>query len=362
MSSSLNKDKPMAGDTLEICVKGKYFTVLALSVKGQNIILSGRFIRVAIVHAEDWLETELEDPEECIKQLKGCHPDGLKADIFTFTQKLPASEPKYPYPVEWDSVAAIRLTNFTEWWETKLPQETRKNVRRAVKRGVVTKVQPLDEELIRGIVELNNESPMRQGKPYDHYGKTFLEVKKDQSSFLERSDFICAYCGQELIGFMKIVYCGKIGTILQFIIKNASYDKRPANALIAKAVEHCIHKGMSYLVYGMYVYGNKRESSLVEFKRRNGFEEILVPRFYVPLTVKGRIAMALKIHRDLVGILPERLSHFGLNIREKWYKLKFLVSRCSSMLERPRCNRQMERSIPPAGSNHVQSEKVTKHS
>ena len=352
----------MAGNALEICVKGKYFTVPALSVKGENIILRGRFIRIAIVHAEEWLETELEDPEECINQLKGCHPDGLKADIFTFTQKLPAIEPKYPYPVEWDSVAAIRITNFTEWWETKLPQETRKNVRRAVKRGVVTKVQPLDEELIRGIVELNNESPMRQGKPYDHYGKTFLEVKKDQSSFPDRSDFISAYSGQELIGFTKIVYRGEIGTILQFIIKNGAYDKRPANALIAKAVEHCIHKGMSYLVYGMYVYGNKRETSLVEFKKRNGFEEFLVPRFYVPLTVKGRIAMALKIHRDLVGIIPESVIHLGLKIREKWFKLKFLVSRCSSTLERPRCNRQMECSIPPAGSNLSESKKNIKHS
>ena len=351
----------MSVNSMEICVKGKYLTVPTFSVKGDNIILTGRFLKVAIVHAEDWRETELEDPEECVNKLKDSDSHGLKADIFTFVQKLPAIEPKYSYPVEWDSVAAIRFTNYTEWWETKLPQETRKNVRRAVKRGVVTKVQPLDDELIRGIVELNNESPMRQGRPFDHYGKTFLEVKKDQSSFLDRSDFISAYSGQELVGFMKIVYCGKIGTILQFIIKNSSYDKRPANALIAKAAEHCIHKGMSYLVYGMYVYGNKRETSLVEFKKRNGFEEFLVPRFYVPLTVKGRIAMALKIHRDLVGILPEPLIHLGLNIREKWYKLKFLVSRCSSMLERPRCNRQMECSIPPAGSNLNESKKIIKH-
>lgn len=320
----------MSVNSIEICVKGKYFTVPALSVREKNIIATGRFIRVAIVHAEDWLETELEDPEECVKRLKDSHSHGLKADIFTFVQRLPAIEPKYPYPVEWDSVAAIRLTSFMAWWD-QLPQETRKNVRRAGKRGIVTQVQPLDEELIRGIVELNNESPLRQGKPYNHYGKSFLEVKRDQSSFVDRSDFISAYSGQELVGFVKIVYCGNIGTILQFIIKNSSYDKRPANALIAKAVEHCIHKGMSCLVYGMYVYGNKRESSLVEFKKRNGFEELLVPRFYVPLTLKGRIAMAFKLHHDLVSTLPEWLILFVLNIREKWYKLKFSVSRCSSM-------------------------------
>ena len=342
----------MSVNSIEICVKGKYFTVPALSVQGRDIIVSGRLLKVATIHAEEWLETELEDPEECIKKLKDSPSNSLKADIFAFTQKLPAIEPKYRYPMEWDSIAAIRLTNFTEWWETKLPQETRKNVRRAAKRGVITRVQELDDDLIRGIVELNNDSAMRQGRTFDHYGKTFVQVKKDQSSFLDRCDFICAYSGQELIGFMKIVYCREVGTILQFIMKNSAYDKRPANALITKAVEHCLHKGLSYLVYGMYVYGNKRSTSLVEFKKRNGFDEISVPHFYVPLTVKGNIAITLNLHRGLFGILPEWVISFRNNLRAKWHSLMLRVSRCSSMLERPSCNRQMERSIPPAGSNH----------
>ena len=61
-------------------------------------------------------------------------------------------------------------------------------------------------------------------------------------------------------------------------------DKRPANALIAKMVEVCEAKGISHLIYGLYNYGNKRNSSLLEFKIRNGFEEFLVPRYYIPLT------------------------------------------------------------------------------
>ena len=341
----------MAGNSVEISVKGKWIKVPALDIDGKKVVVTGRWIKAAAIHDEEWLESELEDPERCIKRLKDRESHGLRADIFTFTQKLPATHPQYPYRMEWDSVAAIRLTSFTEWWE-KLPQETRKNARRSLKRGVVARVTELNDDLIRGIVEINNESPMRQGKLFHHYGKDFDAVRRDYSSFIDRSDFICAYLGEELIGLMKIVYSGKVAAILQLLSKSSHYDKRPTNALIAKAVERCEEKGISYITYGKYSYGNKLKSSLTEFKSRNGFEEILVPRFYVPLTSKGKICITLKLHRDLVRILPEKAICFGVNVRAKWYKLVRFASRCSSMTERPICNRLMGCSNPPAGSNY----------
>src|SRR5438552_1655252 len=82
------------------------------------------------------------------------------------------------------------------------------------------------------------------------------------------------------------------------------HDKRPANALIAKAVEICEAKGVRYLTYGNFHYGNKGIDRLLEFKIRNGFEAILMPRFYVPLTLKGALCMRLRLHRGLLGILP----------------------------------------------------------
>jgi hypothetical protein len=314
----------MSTHDIEICVKGKYFTVPALSVDGKNIIVTGHFIKTAVIHAEEWLETELENPQQCIEKLRDHGSNRLKADIFTFSQKLPILKPKYAYPMEWESIAAIPLTSFEDWWN-ELPQETRKNVRRAMKKGVIANVEDLHDDVIKGIVCINSDSPMRQGRSFDHYGKSFFEVKRDQSSFIDRSAFICAYSAQELIGFMKIVFCGKVGMILQFLPKASASDKRPANAMLSKAVEHCIQKGMSYLVYGMYTYGNKRDTSLLEFKKRNGFEEILVPRFYAPLTLKGRIAIALKLHRDIVGVLPQWSIGLGLELRKKWYKLKLLA-------------------------------------
>ena len=33
----------------------------------------------------------------------------VKADIFTFAQMPTRTQPKYPYPIEWESVAAIHI-------------------------------------------------------------------------------------------------------------------------------------------------------------------------------------------------------------------------------------------------------------
>lgn len=344
-----------AVSSVETSVKGEWIQVPALQINGANIVVRGKWLRTAIVLDEEWMENELENPELCIEALKGQKSSALRADLFTFCQKPSAIDPKYPYPVERDSVAVIRLTNFDDWWEN-LPQVTRKNVRRSQKRGVVVEVRQLDDNLIRDIIELSNDSPMRQGKPFDHYGKTFDQVKKDQSTHLGRCDFICAYSGRDLIGLLKIIYRKEVASILQFLPKASEQDKRPANALIAKAVEICAAKGLSHLTYGLFNYGNKRDSSLLEFKLRNGFEEVLVPRFRVPLTAKGAVCLRLKLHRRLVEMLPSRIVEAAVSVRKQWYVLSGAPGRRSSTTERPNSIRQMERSTPPAGSNQDQEE------
>jgi hypothetical protein len=336
--------------SVEISVKGEWITVPALQIEGAAIIVRGKWLRIATVLDEEWSEAELENPELYVQTLKTHRSRDLRSDLFMFSQKLPATTPKYSYPMELDSVAAIRLKSFKDWWE-KLPQVTRKNVRRSEKRGVEVQLKEFDDDLVRDIVELTKDSPVRQGKRFVHYGKTFEQVKKDQSTFLGRCAFICAYSGKELIGMAKIIYSGTNAAILQFLPKVGHEDKRPANALIAKMVQVCEAKGISHIIYGLYNYGNKRNSSLLEFKIRNGFEEFFVPRYYVPLNNKGKLTFKLNLHRGIVGVLPNGLITTALNLREKWYILRGFLGRRSSMLERPNRIRQMERSIPPAGSN-----------
>jgi len=304
---------------VEISVRGKWASVPALQIGSNFILVRGRFLKTACLHNENWLATELSDPDSIIKALKS-PASPTRADIFTFAQHPPHTTPKYEYHFELESIAAVRTNNFDEWWNA-LPHEGRKNVRRAQKRGVVVKVRELDEDLISELMELNNESPLRQNIRFPHYGKNVDQVRKDQSTYLERSDFVCAYFGAELVGCMKLVYRGESASILQFISKTSHYDKRPANAVLAKAIELCQLKNIAYLTYGMMDYGNKRHGSLREFKLRNGFTEMLVPRYYVPLSGKGRVCMAAKLHRGLIGVLPPQVIRLAVGARARWNRL-----------------------------------------
>lgn len=305
----------------EVYVRGKWIKVPAVDIGRKTIVVSGTYLKTAAVRSEEWLETEVEDPEYCIGELTAKKSNVGRVDLFTFTQKIPATVPKYQYFLEWDSVATVRLINFQDWWE-KLPQSTRKNVRRAEKRGVRISLRQFDDELIRELAELNNDSPVRQGERNMQFGKSLDQLRKDYSSFLDRSDLICAYHGKELIGFLKIVYRGQVASILNLIPKASHDDKRPANALIAKAMERCAEKGISHVTYGLFNYGNKQDSPLREFKIRNGFGEVLVPRYYVALSAWGALCLKMNLHRGLLGILPHRVITMGVNARSRWYKLR----------------------------------------
>lgn len=308
------------GKSTEVSISGKWFQVPAFDFDGNTIVVVGSRVRVASVHEEDWIETKLVDPEGCLAALRRKREQGLRVDVFTFAQKLPDTTPRYTYHIEPESVAAIRISTFERWWDS-LPQETRKNVRRSQKRGVEIKLGTFGDELVAGIAAVNNERAVRQGRRFPHYGKSLDEVKKDYSSFLDRSDFICAYHGSELIGFVKLVYRGDIASVLQSLVKLSHQDKRPANALLSKAVELCAAKGLSYLTYGKFTYGNKGDSSLTEFKTRHGFEEVLMPRYYVPLTRLGAVYTRLRLYRGLLGVLPGRLIRAGVQARLAWYRL-----------------------------------------
>jgi len=309
----------MALKQVEIRVLGQNTLVAATEICGRTVIAKGGRIKTASILDEEVAEGELvKDPEAFVVALK---QSGLDADVLTFFQRLPDVVPKFQQHFEWDNYAVVDTSNFDAWWE-KLPQEARKNTRRSTKRGVVVKSVPYSDQLAQGIHKLCNESPVRQGKPFWHYGKDFETVKREHGTFADRSEFVAAYFQDELIGFIKMVYVDRLAVILHILAFNSHYDKRPLNALITKAVEICAQKGVGYFVYGSYIYGNKKDSSLVEFKRRNGFEQVNFPRYYIPLTLKGKIYVALRLYRGVVGLLPGPVLNVLLKIREKMYARK----------------------------------------
>lgn len=300
--------------TQAIMTRGRVVNVPCLRGDRATLISSGRWLRVASIFDEEWIPEEaIGNPEQLLAILQD---SPLKADLFTFSQPVPDSTPWFDYPMEWDNSAVVSITSFKQWWES-LPQESRKNVRRGEKRGVVARISPFDDALVAGIREIYDETPVRQGRAFWHYGKTFEEVKRANATYLERSVFVTAHLGDELIGFIKIVCVGKVGRIMQILSKNAHADKRPPNILLTKAVEACAERGLTHFVYGQYYYGNKGHTPITEFKRRNGFEQILTPRYYVPLTLKGRLALALNLHRGVKNLLPGNVVNPLLDLRAK---------------------------------------------
>ncbi len=332
----------------EVRFKGKWITVPALMFNGAQIIASGTWLKTARVRGEEMMEAEISDPALFCKIISSDSGAQLRADIFSFTQKLPNTRPRYSYPMEWESVAAVQIENFNKWW-VDLPQETRKNIRRSAKRGVSIRIAPFNDKLIDGIRSVNDDTPFRQGTTNAYYRQSPESTRKRYGEFLGRCDFICAYCEEEMIGFLHLIYRGDTAAILNLTVKPSHSDKRPGNALMARAIDLCSARGISYVTYGLYNYGNKQDSPLRTFKIRNGFKEILVPRYFVPLTARGKICVALRLHRGPIGILPGWLIAMLLRARNLWYHLT--KRRCSSTEEQPKCNRQMERSNPPAGSS-----------
>jgi len=311
----------MESKLVEIRVEGKTRKVPSICIDGRRIIVIGKWIKRAAVQDEDLDEGKaIENPEFLISELK---QGKLNADMFTFAQKLSDPKPKHQYYMEWDNAAVIPLKDFSDWWEKRLSQDTRRNVRRAAKMGVTVKTARFDDDLVKGIVKIYDETAVRQGKPFWHYRKGFEVVKSEAGTYLDRSEFIGAYFGDALIGFIKLTYGNGCAHIIHILSKEEHTDKRPTNALIDKAVEVCVSRGLSYLTYCKYIDGGNEKSALTEFKRRNGFEQLLYPRYFVPLTVKGRIALRLRFHHGWRNALPKGLVPILLNLRAWFFSFAY---------------------------------------
>jgi len=308
-------------DRTEIRIRGISLQVPSVHIDGRTVITEGKWLKTAIIHDEELVEGEsVANPESFLSQLKSLR---LSADIFTFAQKLPDTAPKHGYFVEYDNFAVIPITTYEEWFKKQIESSVQRAIRKAAKSGITIRCVEFDDDFLNGIVSINNETPMRQGKAFWHYQKSADAVKHEHLTYPERNVFLGAYLEGELIGYVRMVYVDKVASILQLLTMVKHYDKRPANALIAKAVEVCEQSGMNYLMYCNYVYKDP-ESSLTEFKRRTGFEQALLPRYFVPLTLKGKIALRLGIHRGLIHRIPQSMITRLLKVRSFWNARKTL--------------------------------------
>lgn len=289
----------------------------------QDIEVQGRLVRIARPELDKY-ET-LHDPEVVFGRLQ---KSGIRIDLFTFMQIMPEMSPKYAYPMEWDNLAVLPVSTFDHWWNHQILSYPRNRARQAEKKGVTIREVPFDDVLVRGIWEVYNESPVRQGRPNAHYGKDIQTVRKIQETFLDRSVFIGAFLDEKLIGFVKLVTDeNRTQANLMNIVSMIKHrEKAPTNALIAQSVRFCAERGVRYLVYQNFTYGNKKPDTLAKFKEVNGFRRVCLPRYYVPLTPIGWIALRLRLHHKFVDRLPEPLGAKLRELRSAWYNRRFQAS------------------------------------
>ncbi len=161
--------------------------------KGRQVYISktelsvaGWPLRIARL-SHEWFEFP-EDPLSMIRDLKLGRPP---ADIFTFLIETTDKGPEYPFHKQIASASILRVGSYAQWLKDR-GFKARNKIRRAEKIGVELRATELDDQFVTGVEAIYNESPVRQGRKFWHYGKGFSEIKSDLSSFLDRTLFVGA--------------------------------------------------------------------------------------------------------------------------------------------------------------------------
>ena len=284
-----------------------------MRVEGKEIIVTGACPRTARLR-DEWY-AYLDSPVSCIRELK---MSDIRADVFTFMQPIPDRTPRHPFHAEVRSAAVLPLRTYEEWWTTQINDKTRNMVRKAAKSGVTVRRVEFNDDLVRGIASIYNETPLRQGKLFTHYGKDFETIERTHITYLECSDFLGAFLNRELIGFAKLVHGDSVSSLMQILCKVAHRHSAPTNALMAGAVEVCTRRNVPYLHYGVW-----SRRGLGEFKKHHGFERFDVPCYFVPLNAVGHLCLRLNLHRPLVERLPGAWQDAFAALRTRWYTARY---------------------------------------
>ena len=294
----------------ETLIEGKPAQIDCIEIAGQVYSITRGPLR--ILKLEDEWHEDVNDPHAVVEFLRDNHD--VRPDIFSFWQRLPDVAPKYSFHQEWEHLAALPANSYEHWFNHQIKSRVRTSIRKSEKEGLVVKETVYDDAFVRGMTAIFNESPIRQGRPFWHYGKDHEVIKQQFSRFLHREYMIGAYYRDEMIGFIMLSNAGRFGLTGQIISSIKHRDKATNNALIAAAVQACEKRGLDHLVYLFW-----REDSLSEFKRRCGFEKTSVPRFYVPLTLKGTLALKSGAHRGWKAALPDPVKDQLKRLRRSWY-------------------------------------------
>jgi len=222
-------------------------------------------------------------------------------DLFTFIQRTFVRDMfNYPFHREDENIAILKIDSYDDWWTRTIRKKERQSVKKADKRGVKIRKVEINEDFFRGVQKIYNETPFREGRRYSGYGLSIGHLR-EKFDDIGDSDILGAYLNGQLIGLLWLTYGDRTAMFRSFVSFIKHRDKCPNNALIAQAVRMCCERKISFLVYGNH-YGFL--PGLDMFRKHQGFRKVPLPRYYVPLSRAGQLAIELGIHRKIEYSLP----------------------------------------------------------
>ena len=301
----------------EALVNGVSARIRCVEIGGQIYSLTDGPIRT-IGLEDDWYE-DVANPAAVVDALRA--PNAPRADLFTFWQRPPDVEPVHDYSrdyhCEFEELAVLPISNYEDWWKNTIKSRVRTTIRKSAKQGVEVREVEYDDEFVEGMAGIFNEARIRQGRPFWHYGKDLDTIRQQFSRFVHRERMIGAYFEDKMIGFVMLGDAGRFSLLGQILSSMHHRDKGPNNALIDKSVELAAEQGHEQLVYWYW-----SDDSLAEFKRRCGFQKIAAPRYYVPLTYKGQLALKAGAHRGLRNMIPATVKGRLKQLRNRWFSAR----------------------------------------
>jgi len=83
-----------------------------------------------------------------------------------------------------DNYAVLPISTYQHWFKEQIPAATQRNIRASEKRRIVVRVSDYDDDYVKGIMSIYNETSFRAGRRFWHYGKNFETVKRENGLML----------------------------------------------------------------------------------------------------------------------------------------------------------------------------------
>ena len=212
----------------------------------------------------------------------------------------------------------LPVSTFDHWFTQQIVSDPRNRARQAQKKGVVLREVPFDDALLQGICDIYNETPIRQGRRFPHYGMDLEKARAYAGTFLDRSIFIGAFLNDQMIGFIKLVTDEtQHARVRDPHSVNGAAPRQSADQRVDGAGGPLLRRPEDpHLVYENFTYGKKQGDCLTHFKEVNGFQDESAALLHaVDAAREARAALRTASPRSSITFRNRWWSSFGRSER-----------------------------------------------